>query len=277
MTTPHPTPFPVTTPRVRVLILFVIISDSDDEITTLLVKLAPPSSDRIPALSGYLIDYANDSLNEDLSKTAESLHTQSASTPPWIDGEWPQIPLSSTTSHQTPHQISYHYLLPLADRSSLPSPSLLPSSSRKRLRSPSLPPSPSLSPSSLPLPPLPSLPLAAVPPPPKVIIPETLATTTPHRLRRMVEACRWSFVRNGIDTWRYQEGEPRYEMGESSPAQIHPITARSESDVRIEILEQEFETVRSRAEASEARLQQSEADIRELMAHIKRLEDHFGM
>nr|GEZ45688.1 hypothetical protein [Tanacetum cinerariifolium] len=92
-------------------------------------------------------------------------------------------------------------------------------------------------------------------------------------------------------------------MGESSLAQIHPITsepihrtipllvarlvhhndqieeirdhqreistARSESDMRIEILEQELETVRSRAEASEARLQQSEVDIRELMAHIR--------
>ncbi|GJV59158.1 reverse transcriptase domain-containing protein [Tanacetum coccineum] len=82
-------------------------------------------------------------------------------------------------------------------------------------------------------------------------------------------------------------------MAESSSAQIHPITgepihrtipllvarlvhhddqieeirdhqreilaARSESDMRIKILEQDLETVRSRAEASEARLQQNEA------------------
>ncbi|GJT01562.1 ribonuclease H-like domain-containing protein [Tanacetum coccineum] len=108
-----------------------------------------------------------------------------------------------------------------------------------------------------------------------------------------------------------QEGESKYEMGESSSAQIHLITGepihrtipllvarlvrhddqieeicnhqgeisatRSEYDVRIEILEQELETVHSIAEAFEARVQQSEAGIRELMTHINRLEDHFGM
>ncbi|GJZ92520.1 hypothetical protein Tco_0664585 [Tanacetum coccineum] len=94
MTTPHPTPFPATTLRVRVLILFVIIFDSDDEITTLLVKLAPPSSDRIPALSGYLLDYADDSLNEDLSETAESLHTQTASTPVFHSPPTQPLPIS---------------------------------------------------------------------------------------------------------------------------------------------------------------------------------------
>ncbi|GKG46015.1 hypothetical protein Tco_0498461, partial [Tanacetum coccineum] len=83
-----------------------------------------------------------------------------------------------------------------------------------------------------------------------------------------------------------RKGEPRYEMGESSSAQIHLITgepihhtipllvarlvhhddqieeirdhqreilaARSEFDMRIKLLEQELETVHSRAEASEA-------------------------
>ncbi|GKB50219.1 hypothetical protein Tco_0900972 [Tanacetum coccineum] len=153
-------------------------------------------------------------------------------------------------------------------------PSLLPFLSRKRSRSPPPPPLPS---------PLPTVLL----PPPEVVIPERTATV------------------------RLQEDEPRYEMGENSLAQIHPIisepihhtipllvarlvhhddqteeirnhqreilAARSESDVRIEILEQELETVRSRAEASEAQLQQSEADMRELMAHIRILEDRFGM
>ncbi|GJY64801.1 hypothetical protein Tco_0466261 [Tanacetum coccineum] len=100
-------------------------------------------------------------------------------------------------------------------------------------------------------------------------------------------------------------------MGESSLAQIHLITGepihrtipllvtrlvghdeqieeihdhqreiptqKSESDVRIEILEKELETMCSRAEASEARLQQNKVVIRELMAHIRRLEDHFSV
>ncbi|GJX38245.1 reverse transcriptase domain-containing protein [Tanacetum coccineum] len=55
------------------------------------------------------------------------------------------------------------------------------------------------------------------------------------------------------------------------------LAARSESDVRIKILEQELETMRSIVEAFKARLQQNEADIRELMAHIRRLGDHFGI
>ncbi|GKF28745.1 hypothetical protein Tco_0095087 [Tanacetum coccineum] len=80
MTTHSPTPFPATTPRARVLISFVIISDSNDEITTLPVRPAPPSSDRIPALSSYSLDSGDDALDEDLSETAESLHTHTAST-----------------------------------------------------------------------------------------------------------------------------------------------------------------------------------------------------
>ncbi|GJT85461.1 hypothetical protein Tco_1067178 [Tanacetum coccineum] len=79
MTTPHPTPFPATTPSARVLAPFVIIFDSDDEITTLLVRLAPLSPDRTLALYGYPLDSSDDSSDEDMSKTAESLHTQTAS------------------------------------------------------------------------------------------------------------------------------------------------------------------------------------------------------
>ncbi|GJZ17206.1 hypothetical protein Tco_0553329 [Tanacetum coccineum] len=75
MTKPYPIPFLATTPCVGVLILFVIISDSDNEITILPVRPTPPSSDRIPALSGYPLDSGDDSSDEDLSKTAESLHT----------------------------------------------------------------------------------------------------------------------------------------------------------------------------------------------------------
>ncbi|GJT57212.1 hypothetical protein Tco_0992266 [Tanacetum coccineum] len=58
MTTPRPTPFPATTPRAWVFTVFVIISDSDDEITTLPVRPAPPSPDRTPALYGYPLDSA---------------------------------------------------------------------------------------------------------------------------------------------------------------------------------------------------------------------------
>ncbi|GJR78930.1 hypothetical protein Tco_0149715 [Tanacetum coccineum] len=80
MTTPRPTPFLATTPRAGVLVLFVIISDSDDEITTLPVKPAPPPSDRLLAFYGYSLDLVDDSSDEDLSKTIESLHTHTAST-----------------------------------------------------------------------------------------------------------------------------------------------------------------------------------------------------
>ncbi|GJX35828.1 hypothetical protein Tco_0247385 [Tanacetum coccineum] len=80
MTTPRPTPFPATTPCVGVFALFVIISDSNDEITTLPVIPAPPSPDRTPALYGYPLDFSNDSSNEDLSETVESLHTHTVST-----------------------------------------------------------------------------------------------------------------------------------------------------------------------------------------------------
>ncbi|GJV54688.1 hypothetical protein Tco_1455693 [Tanacetum coccineum] len=50
MTTPRLTHFPATTPRAGVFTLFVIISNSDDDITTLLGRPASPSLDRITAL-----------------------------------------------------------------------------------------------------------------------------------------------------------------------------------------------------------------------------------
>nr|GEV50230.1 hypothetical protein [Tanacetum cinerariifolium] len=77
---PRPTPFLATTPRVRVLILFIILSDFDDEITTLPVRPAPSPSDRLPDLSGYPLDSGNNLLNGDLSETAESLPARTAST-----------------------------------------------------------------------------------------------------------------------------------------------------------------------------------------------------
>ncbi|GJW20035.1 hypothetical protein Tco_0027471 [Tanacetum coccineum] len=68
MTTPRLTPFPATTPRARVFALFVIISDSDDEITTLPVRPAPPLPDHIPALHGYPLDSGDDLSDEDLNE-----------------------------------------------------------------------------------------------------------------------------------------------------------------------------------------------------------------
>nr|GEX23920.1 hypothetical protein [Tanacetum cinerariifolium] len=80
MTTPRPTPFPVATPCIRVFTPFVIVSDSDDEITTLPVRPTPPSPDHTPTLYGYPLNFGDDSSDEDLSETAESLNTQTAST-----------------------------------------------------------------------------------------------------------------------------------------------------------------------------------------------------
>ncbi|GKG20440.1 hypothetical protein Tco_0380241 [Tanacetum coccineum] len=75
MTTPRPTPFPATTLRAGVFALFVVKFDSDDEITTLPSRPAPPSPDRTPALYGYPLDSGGDSSDDALSETAESLHT----------------------------------------------------------------------------------------------------------------------------------------------------------------------------------------------------------
>ncbi|GJU32927.1 hypothetical protein Tco_1176516 [Tanacetum coccineum] len=80
MTTPRLTPFLTTTPRARVFALFVIISDSNNEITTLLVRPTPPSPDHTPALYAYPLDSGKDSSDEDIGEAVESLHTQTAST-----------------------------------------------------------------------------------------------------------------------------------------------------------------------------------------------------
>ncbi|GJV59157.1 hypothetical protein Tco_1465257 [Tanacetum coccineum] len=211
MTTPRPTPFLATTPRAGVLVRFIIISDFYNEITTLPVRPAPPSSDRIPTLYGYPLDSGDDLSNEDLSVTTESLHTQTA--PTLVVHSPPTRPLSTSPAfaRRSGKEIltSPPSFLPSSSSapsflssSSTPSPSLLPSSSRKRPRSHSLPPSPSVSPlvSPLSLPPLPSPPSTTLPSPPEVVIPETLAMAAPPRLCRMVEARRWSSARDGIDT-----------------------------------------------------------------------------
>ncbi|GKB36212.1 hypothetical protein Tco_0881154 [Tanacetum coccineum] len=115
MTTPRPTPFPAIAPRVREFTPFVTISDSDDEITTLPIRSAPPSPDRTPALYGYPLDSSDDSSDEDLSETAESLHTQSALTlvvhlPPTR---------SIPTSHVLASQPGKEILMPLGYRAAM--------------------------------------------------------------------------------------------------------------------------------------------------------------
>ncbi|GJY83743.1 reverse transcriptase domain-containing protein [Tanacetum coccineum] len=75
-------------------------------------------------------------------------------------------------------------------------------------------------------------PTSFVPPPdttaeavmPEFGIPEAMASVAPVRRRRLVEARRQAFTRDGIDTWRHYEGEPRYEMEEGYLAQILLIT-----------------------------------------------------
>ncbi|GKA59511.1 hypothetical protein Tco_0758824 [Tanacetum coccineum] len=138
MTTPRPTPFPATTPRAGVLVLFVIIFDPDDEITTLPVRPAPSSPDRTSALYGYPLDSGDDSSDEDLSYRAamDRLRVASPST------YHPLFPSEILSLSSPP---------PLLTSSSLPPPSLLSSSSHKRSKSPS----PSPPPAATPLPPPP--------------------------------------------------------------------------------------------------------------------------
>ncbi|GJT71623.1 hypothetical protein Tco_1030909 [Tanacetum coccineum] len=181
MTTPRPTRFPITTPRAGVFAPLVIISDSDDEITTLPVRPAPPSPNYTPALYGYLLDSSDDSSDENLSETAKStprllrhqLFIHQLPNPYILalpiarrPGKEISMPLgyrAAMDRWRTASQSTCHLLLPseipslssppsLLPSSSPPSPSLLPSSSGKRSRLPS-----------------PSPPLTAVPPPPEHI------------------------------------------------------------------------------------------------------------
>ncbi|GKA41302.1 hypothetical protein Tco_0733895 [Tanacetum coccineum] len=128
ITTPRSTPFPA---------LFVIISDSKDEITSSPVRPIPPSPDCTPALYNYPLDSGNDSSDEDMIASPSTCH-------PLLPSEIPS--LSSPPS--------------LLTSSSSSPPSLLPSLSHKRSTSPS----PSL-PSSV----SPSPPPTAAPPPTKHI------------------------------------------------------------------------------------------------------------
>ncbi|GJU83535.1 hypothetical protein Tco_1285900 [Tanacetum coccineum] len=167
ITTPHPTPFHATTPRARVFAPFVIISDSDDKITTLPVRPTPPLPDRTPALYGYPLDSGDDSSDEDLSKTVGLLHIQTASTSAVHPPSTRPLPTSPAFSSRQGKEISMplgyiaamdrwrfappsicHLLLPSEIPSSSSPPSFLPSSSS---------PPPSLLPSSSPTVPPPEI------------------------------------------------------------------------------------------------------------------------
>ncbi|GKE57818.1 hypothetical protein Tco_1497003 [Tanacetum coccineum] len=130
--------------------------------------------------------------------------------------------------------------MPLGYRATMPRWREMPTINPPRSRFPSLPPLPSPPPIVLP-----------PPPPPEVVIPKTLVTDTHVRLRKMVEARCWAFDKDSIDTWRLVLNDGQIEEIHDHQREIS--AARSEFDERIEILEQELETVHSRAEASEAR------------------------
>ncbi|GJX82319.1 hypothetical protein Tco_0331800 [Tanacetum coccineum] len=123
MTTPRLIPFPATTPRAEVFTSFVIISDSDDDITNLLVRSAPSSPDHTPALYGYPLDSSNDSSNEDLRKETSMPLGYRAAMDRW------RVASPSTCHQLLPSKIPSLSSPPsLLTSSSSPPPSLLPSS-----------------------------------------------------------------------------------------------------------------------------------------------------
>ncbi|GJT63473.1 hypothetical protein Tco_1007006 [Tanacetum coccineum] len=258
MTTPHPIPFPATTPRARVLISFVIISDSNDETTTLPVRPAPPSSDHTLALYGYPLDSGNDLSDEDLSETIESLHTQTAPTSVVLSPPTCPLSTSSTFARRSGKKIltSPPSLLPSSSSppslllsSSSPPLSLLLSSSRKRSRSPSPSLPPSVSPSPLPLPPLP-LPLPAVVPPPP-----------PERIES---------VRDAIACYQAKYAKSCLERSHERQT--------ADGALKTDMTEQDIKTLHARAEAAEQRaetLQVDRIEMAELRSRAKDIEASF--
>ncbi|GKF67756.1 hypothetical protein Tco_0197435 [Tanacetum coccineum] len=95
MTTPHPTPFHATALHAEVFTPFVIICDSDDEITTLPIRLAPPSPDHTPTLYSYPLDSGDDSSDEDLSYRASMNRWRAAPSSTWYPLLLLELPFSS--------------------------------------------------------------------------------------------------------------------------------------------------------------------------------------
>ncbi|GJZ40904.1 hypothetical protein Tco_0587790 [Tanacetum coccineum] len=129
-------------------------------------------------------------------------------------------PLSAQIAPLPPVQIS----------ATLPTSPTMPASvglSRKRCRSP--PPASAVPPPDVSsphkrssLPPSDTTAEAVIP---EFVIPKAMALVFLVRRGRLVEARCWTFVRYGIETWRHQEGEPRYMMKEGCSTQIQPINS----------------------------------------------------
>ncbi|GJS31619.1 hypothetical protein Tco_0492239 [Tanacetum coccineum] len=108
MTTSCPTFFfflSATTPRAGLFTPFVMISNSDNEITTLPMRSVPQSPDHTPALYVYPLNSGDDSSDEDLSDTAKSLYTQSASTSVVHTSPTQSLPTSLVLANQPKKEI----------------------------------------------------------------------------------------------------------------------------------------------------------------------------
>ncbi|GJZ29547.1 hypothetical protein Tco_0574194 [Tanacetum coccineum] len=143
------TPLTPVMSRTRIFIPFIILSDSEDEDTTLPVVSAPLSPDYVSASHDYLPDsnsyskpVEDDSPNEDLTKTDESLQTQTTLTPVIQPPPTRPLPTILAIVLRPRQEI---LLPPSATLPSSPPPLLLRSTSRKISKS-SSPPLPRVSP-----------------------------------------------------------------------------------------------------------------------------------
>ncbi|GJX83631.1 hypothetical protein Tco_0333112 [Tanacetum coccineum] len=128
---------------------------------------------------------------------------------------------------------------------------------------------------------------SAVPPPDttaEAVIPEFVMAPDAPVKRRRVDARRWYFVKDKIDNWRHQEGEPRYEMEEGPLAQIHPITGEPIHRTipllvaRLVRLDRQIEEIHDhQREVSVARVETSEQEIEALRARAATAEANFAI
>ncbi|GJT83205.1 hypothetical protein Tco_1057547 [Tanacetum coccineum] len=159
MTTPCLTLYPTTTPRTKVFDPFVIISNSDDEITTLPIRPAPPSSAHTGLTASTSVVHPPPTRPLPTRPAFARRPRKEISMPlgyKVASDRW-RTASPSTCHPLIPLEIPSLSLPPLLwTSSSSPPPSLLPSLSRKRSR---LPP--------------PSLPSSVSPLPPPIVVPPT--------------------------------------------------------------------------------------------------------
>ncbi|GKC60703.1 hypothetical protein Tco_1088301 [Tanacetum coccineum] len=243
MTTPR-TPVML---RARIYIPFIILSDNEDEDTTLPVRSASLSPDYVLALPDYSLNFdsnfepvGDDSPNVDRTEAAESLHTQTDLTP---------IPLPSSTASPPS-----------------PPPLLLPSSSCKRYRSP--------------LPPPPPPPVAVPPPPPENIksVGDNIET-----LRARLGSSHQEIValRARVETLEQQDRVTRDSLriarGRITRLQLRAVAAEQQAtDLQdsqraemtgqdVEALDAWAEAIEQRAEALQISLGATQIDITDLL------------